>query len=165
MTHDRRKRRIGGHMGEVQAILDHDRRRHWAAQREHMIVASIGFEYFAAWLFLVYGLSLLLTPQQPPSANPILQWVRDNTLLCGVLFALTGGMHLFTLFAWPHTDQRHILRRKIASGIEFIFFTLLFVAGLALYLAGKQGIFGPLMFAPVAGFLLISVLRQRYRDW
>lgn len=130
-----------------------------------MIVASIGFEYFAAWLFLVYGLSLVLAPPSPPSLNIVLEWVRLHSVPMGAGFTVTGAAHLWTLFEWPHTDARRIFRRKVASGIEFIFFMLLFIAGLALYLGGKQSLFGPLMFLPVSGFLLISVLRRRYRDW
>lgn len=150
---------------EQRRLLDADRRRHWNAQREHIIVASIGFEYFAGWVFLLYGLSLIVSPPSPSSMNPVLAWVQAHALPVGAIFALVGTTHLVTLFAWPHTDHRYILRRKMCSAVECFFFTLLFIAGLALFLTGRQSLFGPLMFLPVAGFLLVSVFRRRYRDW
>jgi hypothetical protein len=145
-----------------------ERRTRARAQLEHIVVGSIGIEYFASWTWLAWGLILPFI-QLPPTANPLVSFIQTHNLIASLVLSIVGGTHLFALLYWPHTTVSMIAIRKAASALEFSFWLAQWAVNVALVLHSPQlqptsllSIFSGI---PIVVFLFIAICRRIYRDW
>jgi hypothetical protein len=145
-----------------------ERRTRARAQLEHIVVGSIGIEYFASWTWLAWGLILPFI-QLPPTANPLISFIQMHNVLAGALLALVGSAHFGALLYWPHTDMRTIAIRKAASALEFTFWLAQWVINLTIMFRAPtlqpSGLLSTFSAIPIVVLLFIAVCRRIYRDW
>ncbi len=146
-----------------------NRRSRWHAQREYIVLASVGAEYYAAWVFFAFGLFLVISwwLQFPAinTKNPVVHTAADLGIMAAPFFLSIGSIHGYALLSWPRIGPRFILARKICSALEFSFWTLMLIASLFLMVQNPNGALSPVATFPIPCGLLVAVLRRRYRTW
>lgn len=145
-------------------VTPDERRSPLKMQREHIIVASIGFEYWAAWCFTVWGLALMFSANGH-SVNPVVDTISAYEAVTSPILAAIGLSHLYALLRWPHTTPKYILMRKVCTGVEFVFWLCMLIASALIVSRNPNGWLSPLSTLPIVVFLAIALLRRRYRDW
>lgn len=144
----------------MQNLPVHRARRGWFIYGR-LVAISFGVEAIASFVFLVWGIRLLLPIAPAPTPVFVLQWMYEHALLFGMLLAGIGGAHFVALFQ-RRTTNAVILVRKLGAAAELAFWSMLMVIHLYLALRDGSRLLTALIHAFLVVNLVLSLMRYAY---
>lgn len=148
----------------------------WHHLHTRLVAASVGFELYAAWVFLMWGLSIatpivlgLLGYSVSPriatrSANILLDWMLEHSGSVGLTMTVIGLVHLCVLLLFPWSKVLAGFR-KICQGVEWLFWLALFAVNIAGAGLDARNWLAVILYIPFVVLLFVALCRWVYQEW